>query len=1155
MESNLKIGTLNCRGLLSYQKQESISKFILHQNLDILFLQETNVKSLSVAKAIEAKFCCKAFWSFATQKCTGSAILVFSSNFKIDHFEFDINGRLVLLDSSYDNLKFRFINIYAHSSDRTERVKFLSTLFPFLGTSRKIILGGDFNCILNSTLDKVGGNPDNGMTGSKECLAFCKDFSLVDSYRYLYPKSVCTTWHSQNVHARLDRFYISKSLSNNIVNVSVTPTSMTMTDHDLVTFELKLADPVPLGTGYWKINNSILNDRSFVLAFTKFWKQKMDSFELSIENWDILKKEIKTFVVAYCKRKSNVTRNLINSLRKKYSQLQKLSSHDPKNYIDQVNCIREEITQLQEKYQHGAFIRSKCNFLDFSEKPSKYFYMREKDRSEKKIIRNLKLDGKDLSDNDSIINAFRNFYIDLFTKQEIDTDLMNEFLTDLPHLDSNQATFCEGPITSDEILSALQSMQNNKSPGPDGLSKEFYLTFFNLMSPTLVRLYCLIYEKGILTPSQRTSYISLICKDPNNSEQMKNWRPISLLNYDYKIVSKIMATRLGGVIENIVHPDQSSSIKSRSILDNCHLLRNIYDYVTEKQIPCAWINLDFLKAFDQISWQFLFETLHAYGFKSSFINWIKILYNDASSSVLVNNHISEPFKLYRGVRQGCAISPLLFVICLEPLATKVRNEKDITGLPLPGKNQNIKQTIFADDYTGILTTNKGMSAFLFIVKLYCKASGSALNLTKTNGFFLGKWCTRSDHPFGISWPEFVKLLGVKYGPNISMDDVWNPILLKFQKVLNYWKIRHLTLKQKSIVLVSSACSKLWYVGSIFHMSKYYLKQFEHSIFKFLWPKAKYEPLSRKTQYLHFHQGGLNIPHIGAKLKALRLKHLIHYMFGDPSNWHHFTNYWCALPLRKFQPSLWSNLCPHSNQLGPFYKKCIKNIQELAEIAPDFDFEKGNVKLVYKLFVKAETSPPRCIRLFPGHDLNKTFKNLHDPFIDPYSRDVCYKIIMQILPVTHLLCSTYHLIPSAANICSFCKRPHETYEHLFYYCPAVASLKNILSNLLSHFNVSLKFDMVYLLSINHNDKYSKAVVLFLCTEYVKTIWLNRNLAKFEHRPITSDSLIMSFVNYVKLRISCDYHRLSLNDFKKYWCQNTVFCTLERDNLNIKFAPCQ
>jgi hypothetical protein len=397
--------------------------------------------------------------------------------------------------------------------------------------------------------------------------------------------------------------------------------------------------------------------------------------------------------------------------------------------------LGSKISVLQNKELSGVIIRLRCEFLNNSEKSSKYHFIKERKRSEKKVINKLIVDGNTFSDNNSILNAFRNFYSELFSKEDIDLDQMNDFLSGLPVLNPFEAESCDGPIQTEEIISALKGMQCNKSPGFDGFSKEFYLKVFDLFAPLLTSLYSLVFDEGILTESQRISYISLLCKDPKNSENMKNWRPISLLNIDYKILSKVLTTRLGNVMASIIHFDQTSGIKGRSIVDNVHLLRNIFDFISQRNIPCAWINIDFFKAFDRCYHQYLFEAMSRYGFNESFIKWIKILYNDVSSSVLVNNHISKPFSYTRGARQGCSISPLLFVLCLEPMAIKIRKEASIIGLPLPGRQESVKNVMFADD----VTSDRGMKCFMDIVGLFCLASGFALNLIKSTGFFLGKW--------------------------------------------------------------------------------------------------------------------------------------------------------------------------------------------------------------------------------------------------------------------------------------------------------------------------------------------------------------------------------------------------------------------------------
>ena len=129
---------------------------------------------------------------------------------------------------------------------------------------------------------------------------------------------------------------------------------------------------------------------------------------------------------------------------------------------------------------------------------------------------------------------------------------------------------------------------------------------------------------------------------------------------------------------------------------------------------------------------------------------------------------------------------------------------------------------FADDSTGILTTDKSIKKFLYLINLFGKlASGSKLNKNKTKGLWLGAWKDRKDnYIFGIDFVDCIKIVGFKIGNNVTQDDIWHPMYVKFEKVLNLLKSRHLSLLEKSIAVNVLASSKIGYIGSVLHMSKY-----------------------------------------------------------------------------------------------------------------------------------------------------------------------------------------------------------------------------------------------------------------------------------------------------------------------------------------------
>jgi hypothetical protein len=189
------------------------------------------------------------------------------------------------------------------------------------------------------------------------------------------------------------------------------------------------------------------------------------------------------------------------------------------------------------------------------------------------------------------------------------------------------------------------------------------------------------------------------------------------------------------------------------------------------------------------------------------------------------------------VRQGCSLSPLLYVLVLEPFSIKIREDEQISGIKLPGTSKLSKISLYADDSLALCTSGPSVRSALYRCTRFGRASGAKLNLQKTKGTWLGKWKIRSDHPFGISWVENCKLLGIKFGNTLSDDDIWQPVLSKFIKVLNLWKERHLSFIEKSNVVKILACSKIWYIGSVLILPEHYLKQFDYKIAKLTMSKA------------------------------------------------------------------------------------------------------------------------------------------------------------------------------------------------------------------------------------------------------------------------------------------------------------------------------
>ena len=175
----------------------------------------------------------------------------------------------------------------------------------------------------------------------------------------------------------------------------------------------------------------------------------------------------------------------------------------------------------------------------------------------------------------------------------------------------------------------------------------------------------------------------------------KSWKPVSLLATDYKILTKALSIKLQKVIPSLINSDQVGYIKGRNICENIRIIEDLISFTAMNKSPGFLSLIDFEKAFDTVEWPFLFKTLKSFNFWDNFITWIKLLYTDIFSCVSNNGYLSNYFSLSRGIRQGCPISALLFIIVAEILAINIRIDSKIKGIQV--LDQTFKICQLADD--------------------------------------------------------------------------------------------------------------------------------------------------------------------------------------------------------------------------------------------------------------------------------------------------------------------------------------------------------------------------------------------------------------------------------------------------------------------------
>ena len=816
-----------------------------------MLLQETHVSSVSDCVLWNRESGFKGYWSLGTTSSCGVGVLV-RDGLHMDHcsYRYDHAGRVALLDFSYNQQDFRIVNLYV-PTDGSQRIEFLQSLDCFLVTRRWLIVGGDFNCLLDLSKDKCGGNPSLGDTGAQHFKRLISRYSLVDMWRKQHEHSREFTWRNKSVaiRCRLDKFYISSSLTNDCVIASdILP--YLHSDHDIVLLKVRVGNSCNnIGPGLWKLNTSLLSHKSVrdkVIRFWTDWRTKKSHYSNVGEWWDVGKSRIRSLLIT-CSRNLSTSyaqehARVLNRYRSLMSQ-NILSDSD----VNELDDVKMQLVNMDYRRVRGYKLRSKAKWVETNEQPWKFFFQRETKRAVKKTCSALQTtDGQRVTNQSDIMQEQVRFYKEMYTKVPTDRVAQDRLLNLFDRkLSDEQSKSCESEFFDGECLAALKTLRNGKTPGSDGLPKEFYLCFWDILKDDFVEMLNHSLADGRMPDSLRQAIITLLFKK-DDPELLKNWRPISLLNVDYKILTKVLVNRLKPLMSTVVHSDQCCSVPGRSSDDNETISRDITDYlaVHENQ-ACAFISIDQEKAFDYVDWHFLDRVLDTMNFGLKFRSMIKCIYTDIRSAILSNGYVSPSFQVERGVRQGCPLSPLLFVLVAEVFAQAIRKSPDISGFRIPG-GREVKISQFAEDNTCIVTNSYGIVKVLEIFNEYGRASGARLNNSKTKGLWLGRWRLRSDSPCGLSWlRSCLKIVGLHFGDENARVKSWDEVSVKFMPVLKKWEPRFLTLRGKKTVLESLAVSTLWHVAKIYPPSREVTDNIQSAVWKFLWSK-KPELVRRET---------------------------------------------------------------------------------------------------------------------------------------------------------------------------------------------------------------------------------------------------------------------------------------------------------------------
>jgi Reverse transcriptase (RNA-dependent DNA polymerase) len=499
------------------------------------------------------------------------------------------------------------------------------------------------------------------------------------------------------------------------------------------------------------------------------------------------------------------------------------------------NVYRDEMIYWQQ--------RARLQWLHQGDTNTRFFHSIASSRKRTNLISSLHINGTETRDSEVIKAHILGYYKNLLGSKGSTWVSFSNTIWEQHEcvLDSENASLI-APFTEEEIRCAVFSMNPNKSPGPDGFSILFYQKFWALIKHDIVHLFSEFYNHSLDIAKLNRALICLIPKVVD-TVTIKDFRPISLLNYSFRIFTKVLTSRLHPVLDRLIGFNQHAFLKGRNIMDNVIVAHEILHSVKSSKEPSLLLKLDFEKAFDNVDWNYILNSFKQRGFDPKWVRWMESILWGGHSAVLLNGVPGTYFECRKGVRQGDPLSPYLFLLAAEGLnkiLTKGIDLGHLEGLGPPILNgHKILHLQYADDtllflkadYLMIERVKWALRAFEGLLGLKINFNKSELiglnvDLATTNNFALQLHCKLGSLP--------LKYLGLALHWKKPSRQDWQRLVDKINNKLPTWKGKLLSLGGRLVLLNSVISAIPLYYIILFKIPCWVLIKIDRIRKRFLW---------------------------------------------------------------------------------------------------------------------------------------------------------------------------------------------------------------------------------------------------------------------------------------------------------------------------------
>ena len=918
--SKLTIIMANVNGINNISKREQIFIHLEKFNPDIFCLVDTRITEAQYTE-IRNDHNLNCFYSISDREAArGVCILVKRTlPIKITNVEKPISGNILKVTCSYDNSDFNLICIYGPNNDNPE---FYDLLFNNISSNSETntVIIGDFNLTMNPDLDNLNYVQARNTRARDKLKELMNIHGFVDVYRQLNENRRNYTWTNsanKKQRGRLDMAITSNSILPFISQFKNIP--RIKSDHNPLLLIIDFSR-FKRGPGYWKFNNSLLNNADYMNLVKKsirktcaiyydspihenfFEQASEDEFNAFCEQspeqiqqlnfkinpsllFEMLMNDIKNETFSFAKELKRERERVGNALLRNVESLQKLQSMGLENIdIPLIAAQREYDSYIEDCHLKNTYLKD-VKMNKEGEKPTPYLCSLEKNRSAQKYISRLRVqrNGEEviLSDQKEIENETREFYRDLFNNKDdiANVGKINSFLLTDNHsyakLSETERESFKATLSENTILKVLKKTKNDTAPGMTGFGYAFYKFFWRDLGSFFTKMANFSYETNQLPASLRIGVITLLPKGDKPTDRLKNLRPVTLLSAEYKLVSGSIADYINEVLPNLINGQQVGFVRGRYIGECIRTTYDTFQWANNVGATGLLLLIDFEKAFDSVSFKYMEKMLSFFGFSESLIRWVVVLLRNFSACINMAGNLTMLFEVLRGARQGDPIASPLFVLSIEVLCIKIRNSASI--VPFTINNTSVLLSLFADDMSIFLTYNaENLRNAVQVLSDFFRISGLKIQLEKTQVVVFGnmpqgnyKLCPE----IALAWNQSFKLLGINFDPTLkNMKENYNEKILEIEREIKNWKHRFLTPLGRLVIVKSLLLSKIAHVAIVLpSIENRKIKALEDMLYDFIW-KGK-NKVAREDSKRSIGNGGLGMPDIGISWQAFKISWL------------------------------------------------------------------------------------------------------------------------------------------------------------------------------------------------------------------------------------------------------------------------------------------